>query len=125
MDHPVGRWRVERQSAPIGPVHAVRRQGRDDPIAGMGWTGRAGAGVAGEELGNRTQWGNCAISGSAIREENAFRGLKSDGVHQYHQGERALDLSRDEAWDIRTELLTVMNRLRTLQERLVDRIYET
>ena len=40
-------------------------------------------------------------------------------------GERALNLSRDEAWDIRTELLTVMDRLRTLEERLVDRIFET
>ena len=40
-------------------------------------------------------------------------------------GERALNLSRDEAWDIRTDLLTVMNRLRTMQERLMDRIYET
>ena len=40
-------------------------------------------------------------------------------------GERALNLSRDEAWDIRTGLLTVIDRLRTLQERLMDRIYET
>jgi hypothetical protein len=40
-------------------------------------------------------------------------------------GDRALDLSRDEAWEIRTDLLTVIDRLRTLQERLVDRIYET
>jgi len=40
-------------------------------------------------------------------------------------GERALNLSRDEAWDIRTELLTVINRLRTLQARLMDRIYKT
>jgi len=39
--------------------------------------------------------------------------------------ERELNLSRHEAHDIYTELLTVMNRLRTLQERLVDRIYET
>jgi hypothetical protein len=35
-------------------------------------------------------------------------------------GERALNLSRD-AWDIPT----VTNRLRTLQERLMDRAYET
>jgi hypothetical protein len=39
--------------------------------------------------------------------------------------QRALNLSRDEAWDIRTELLTVIGRLRTLQERLMDRVYET
>jgi hypothetical protein len=42
-----------------------------------------------------------------------------------HYSERALNLSRDEAMDIRIELLTVMDRLRTLQDRLVDRIYET
>jgi hypothetical protein len=29
---------------------------------------------------------------------------------------------RDEAWDIRTELLTVIGRLRILQERLMDRV---
>ena len=40
-------------------------------------------------------------------------------------GERALNLSRDEAWDIRIELLTVIDRLKTLQGRLMDRIYET
>jgi hypothetical protein len=39
-------------------------------------------------------------------------------------GKRALRLSRDEAWDIRTELLTVLNVLRTVQERLMDRIYK-
>jgi hypothetical protein len=38
---------------------------------------------------------------------------------------RALKLSRDEAWDIRTELFTVLKVLRTVQERLMDRIYET
>jgi hypothetical protein len=37
-------------------------------------------------------------------------------------GKRALSLSRDEAWDIRTELLTVV--LRAVQERLMDRIYK-
>ena len=37
--------------------------------------------------------------------------------------ERALNLSRDEAWDVRTALLTVMGRIRTLQERMIDRIY--
>jgi hypothetical protein len=40
-------------------------------------------------------------------------------------GKRALNLSRDEAWEINTDLLTVMDRLRTVQERLMDRIYET
>jgi hypothetical protein len=40
-------------------------------------------------------------------------------------GKRPLKLSRDEAWDIRTELLTVLKVLRTVQERLMDRIYET
>ena len=39
--------------------------------------------------------------------------------------EGALNLSRDEAWDIRTDLLTVTNRLRTLQEQLMDRVYES
>jgi hypothetical protein len=37
-------------------------------------------------------------------------------------GERALNLSRDEAWEIRTELLTVIDRLRTVQARLMDRV---
>jgi hypothetical protein len=39
-------------------------------------------------------------------------------------GERALNLSRDEAWDVRTELLTVVKRLRAVQERLMDRVYK-
>jgi hypothetical protein len=37
---------------------------------------------------------------------------------------RALKLSRDDAWDIRTELLTVIGRLRDVQARLMDRIYK-
>jgi hypothetical protein len=39
-------------------------------------------------------------------------------------GKRALKLSRDEAWDIRTELLTVISRLTDVQARLMDRIYK-
>jgi len=39
-------------------------------------------------------------------------------------GKRKLMLSRDEAWDIRTELLTVINVLRDVQARLMDRIYK-
>jgi hypothetical protein len=39
-------------------------------------------------------------------------------------GERALNLSRHDAWDLRTELLTVINRLGELQERLIYRISE-
>jgi len=36
-------------------------------------------------------------------------------------GKRALKLSRDDAWDIRTELLTVISRLTDVQARLMDR----
>ena len=38
-------------------------------------------------------------------------------------GERALNPSRHQAWEVRNDLLTAMDHL--LQERLVDRIYET
>jgi hypothetical protein len=36
--------------APVSPMRAMRRQGRNDPTAGMGWAADAGAGV-GKPLG--------------------------------------------------------------------------
>jgi hypothetical protein len=39
---------------------------------------------------------------------------------------RLLEIAAElRAWGIRTELLKVMNVLRTVQERLMDRVYET
>jgi len=48
--------------APFRPMHAMRRQGRNDPIARMGWTAGTGASVAGEELADCANKGLLAPS---------------------------------------------------------------
>ena len=46
VDHPLGRRCVERHVAPLGSMHGMRRQGRNHPNPGLGWTTDAGARMA-------------------------------------------------------------------------------